>query len=610
MPYGYRGLRPKLHFSPGPHTSHLCHDSVSDLPVPAPEPLGSGIVRRTPDDQIRRPRHGYSGAVEDYEAMVAGPVTGAEGGEQTGRDSPDLQLWPEFAIPAQRADETSGAVTPPGDAERDAAESPITPFTTAIPVSGDPAVSSGPTGGGSGSASADAAPTSAPFTAAVPPSRPPGAGTASTNAPFTAPVSPVGARAELPAAPVPPASVEAEPTTPFVPGQFTRESEAEVPAAFGSVPGAATTPPVAQPEVVPAPPLAEPKVAGRPRRLRSERHSHRSRMRRQTANGIVALACLAICFLMLHRFLPDAGGIGSLLESWLPWIGVPVLVLVIAAGIVHTRTSLIVSCVAALVWAGLYGPTMLPRGNSGPYQLRIFSEDVNGNAKEATASGTMALGQHAEVVALEDMYSSVSESSAVNALNSAYANHVTQYEFGLWSTYPITKVQPIMLGTTQTADSLSVGADDAGLAASASAVPVIGALEATLSTPAGALVVYLVHLPQPVVGDQGFAKARDQALTQFVAQLQDNHSARVAVIGDINVAATDRQFSQLTRADGLTSAQQAVGSGFGFTWPAEFPFVRLDDVLTRGLKPLSSVVLPSIAKGQTHLPIEVDLDYQ
>jgi hypothetical protein len=46
--------------------------------------------------------------VEDYEAMVAGPVTGAEGGEQTGRDTPDLQLWPEFGIPAQRADETSG----------------------------------------------------------------------------------------------------------------------------------------------------------------------------------------------------------------------------------------------------------------------------------------------------------------------------------------------------------------------------------------------------------------------------------------------------------------------------------------------------------------------
>lgn len=37
--------------------------------------------------------------------------------------------------------------------------------------------------------------------------------------------------------------------------------------------------------------------------------------------------------------------------------------------------------------------------------------------------------------------------------------------------------------------------------------------------------------------------------------------------------------------------------------------MRLDDVLTRGMQPLRSSVLPSIASGQTHLPIQVDLDY-
>jgi len=370
--------------------------------------------------------------------------------------------------------------------------------------------------------------------------------------------------------------------------------------------------PLAEPEIetFPAPPetAAETSAEIKRRKLRSDRHSHRSRMRRQTSAGVVVLSCLAVTFLVLHRFLPDAGGIGSLLETWLPWVGVPVLVLLLAAAVVHTKTALIVAFSAALVWTALYGPTLLPRGSSAPAQLRIFSEDVNGDAQEATASGAMALTEHAGIVALEDMYSSVYDSDAVNALNTAYQNHITEYEFGLWSNYPITNVQPITLGTTQSSESLSVGSDDAGLA-SASAVPVIGALKATLTTPAGPLVVYLVHLPQPVLGDQGFAKARDQALTQFVKMLETDHSARLAVIGDINVAATDRQFAQLTRDDGLTSAQQAAGSGFGFTWPAEFPIVRLDDVLTRGLKPLRSVVLPSIAKGQTHLPIQVDLDY-
>lgn len=433
--------------------------------------------------------------------MVAGPVTGAEGDEQTGRDAPELRAWPEFAIPAQRAEETS---TQPSAQAAPAAEFGAVP--TAPPIVAEPA---------------------SEFEGFEP-------------------------------------SYEAEP----------------------------------QPE------------NERPRKLRSVR-SHRSRMRRQTSNGVIVLACAAVIFLVLHRFLPDAGGIGSLLETWLPWVGVPILLLVLIAAIVHTKRALVATLIAALAWAALYGPALLPRGSSAAAQLRIFSEDVNGNAQETTASGTMALAQHADIVALEDMYSSVYETNAVNSLNTAYQYHSTEYEFGLWSKYPISNAQPLALGTTQTTQPLTLGADEAGFASSSASggAPIIGALKADLSTPQGTLTVYLVHMPQPVLGDQGFAKSRDLALTKFVQLVQADHSARIAVIGDINVAATDRQFGQLTGTDGLTSAQQASGSGFGFTWPAEFPIVRLDDVLTRGLKPLRSVVLPAIAHGQTHLPIQVDLDY-
>ena len=341
-----------------------------------------------------------------------------------------------------------------------------------------------------------------------------------------------------------------------------------------------------------------------------KRHSHRaSSMRRQTSTAIAVLGWLAVSFLVLHRYLPDVGGIGSLLETWLPWLAAPIVVLLLAAGLVHTRRALIATLAAALVWTALYGPTLLPRGSSATAQLRIFSEDVNGDTAEVTSSGTMALGQHADIVALEDVYSNVAQSSAVNALNNAYRYHVTEYEFGLWSRYPISAVSPVTLGTTQD-DAVSLDAQSAGMAASSSATPVIGALKATIAVPDGApLTVYLLHLPQPVLGNQGFAKARDAALTQLVTELKADSSARLAVIGDVNVAATDRQFSQLTQGAGLQSAQQAAGSGFGFTWPAEFPIVRLDDVLTRGLKPLRSNVLPAIGGGQAHLPIEVDLDY-
>ncbi|HTJ67494.1 MAG TPA: endonuclease/exonuclease/phosphatase family protein [Actinospica sp.] len=476
-------------------------------------------------------------------------MTGAEGDEQTGQDTPDLHVWPEFGIPAQRAEET------PAD--------PRTQPQAVVPEQPGPRNEPGPVELGT-----------------IPEQAGPQSESGSVE-PGALPEQ-VGHGA-LGAVPV-----------------------QGVPVELGSVP-------VAAPVLEPASPVGEfepesDDVEDRPRTLRSLK-SHRSRMRRQTSNGVIVLACLAVIFLVLHRFLPDVGGLGSMLETWLPWVGVPILLLFVIAAIVHTKRAIVATLVAALAWAALYGPTLLPRGSSAPAQLRIFSEDVNGNAQEATASGTLALAQHADIVALEDMYSSVYSSSAVNALNAAYTNHTTEYEFGLWSAYPIVSAQPIALGTTQSAESLSLGTDAAGLASSASGVPIIGALKATLKTPEGALTVYLVHLPQPVLGDQGFAKARDQALTKFAQLVKADTSTRIAVIGDVNVAATDRQFSQLTSADGLTSAQRASGSGFGFTWPAEFPVVRLDDVLTRGLKPLRSVVLPAIAKGQTHLPIQVDLDY-
>ena len=527
--------------------------------------------------------------------MVAGPVTGAEGDEQTGRALPDLRVWPEFGIPAQRAEETPARPGPGGGAEA-AGPGGGLPAGQGRGSTTPPALdASGSNRSGSGSSGFDSfgrpSATAAEFGSVPAIESVPRQGTPAESA------------TRQPTQGVPTESVPPQ-TMPVNSGEYFDTSAL---GAESAVSDSDLTPPQAPAEPVAGP--AEPvDPAAQPRR-RAARRSHRSSMRRQTSNAIMVLAALAVGFLVLHRFLPDVDGIGSLLETWLPWVGVPVLVLLLAAGIVHTRRAVAAALVAVLVWTALYGPTMLPRGSSAPAQLRVFSEDVNGKPGEATASGALALAQKADVVALEDLYSNVSDSSAVKALNAAYADHVTEYEFGLWSNYKITDVTPIMLGTTQSAASLSLGSDSTGLAASASDVPVIGALKATLATPQGALVVYLVHLPQPVLGNQGFAKARDQALTELVSRLKSDHSARLAVIGDMNVAATDRQFSQLTRNDGLSSAQQAAGSGFGFTWPAEFPIVRLDDVLSRGLTALRSSVLPSIAGGQTHLPIQVDFDY-
>ncbi|OLZ59327.1 hypothetical protein AV521_45595 [Streptomyces sp. IMTB 2501] len=57
----------------------------------------------------------------------------------------------------------------------------------------------------------------------------------------------------------------------------------------------------------------------------------------------------------------------------------------------------------------------------------------------------------------------------------------------------------------------------------------------------------------------------------------------------------------------MHSAQDAAGDGFGFTWPAEFPVVRIDQVLFRGVEPGSASVLP--ANGSDHLPVTAGISW-
>jgi len=340
---------------------------------------------------------------------------------------------------------------------------------------------------------------------------------------------------------------------------------------------------------------------GEPEEEGDEHHAWPS-ARRQIGTAVAILGWAIALFLVAHRFLPGNAGLVSLLESGLPWLAVPTALLLIAALGARSLRGILATLAAASIWLVGYGPELMPRGDPLPANLRVFSEDINAPGAataELAAAAQLAPDQHADIVLLQGVYPQLAASSALSNLNTSYPNHLTQYEFGIWSKYRIADSSAVSLGTT-TADTKG-----SGLVAGTRQV-VVGALRVTVDTPQGPLVLYVVHLPQPVLGDQGFAKARDAALARLVKTVRADHAAKLAVVGDINVAQTDRRFSDLTGL-GLTSAQAAAGRGFGFTWPAEFPSVRLDDLLVRGADPVRSVVLSALSGGKTHLPIEVDL---
>jgi vancomycin resistance protein VanJ len=133
------------------------------------------------------------------------------------------------------------------------------------------------------------------------------------------------------------------------------------------------------------------------------------------------------------------------------------------------------------------------------------------------------------------------------------------------------------------------------------------ALRTTVATDHGPLTVYVAHPGSVRVNPRaGFWTAsRDigvQALGQAIAA---DPSKRVVLLGDLNGTMDDRAFAGLTKP--LESAQDVAGDGFGFTWPASFPVVRIDQILVRGVQPVSSWVLP--ANGSDHRPVEASISW-
>jgi vancomycin resistance protein VanJ len=79
----------------------------------------------------------------------------------------------------------------------------------------------------------------------------------------------------------------------------------------------------------------------------------------------------------------------------------------------------------------------------------------------------------------------------------------------------------------------------------------------------------------------------------------------VVLLGDLNGTMDDRAFADITSQ--MRSVQDAAGDGFGFSWPANFPVARIDQILVRGVEPESSWVLP--ATGSDHRPVAAGISW-
>ncbi|MER6010808.1 endonuclease/exonuclease/phosphatase family protein [Streptomyces bluensis] len=306
---------------------------------------------------------------------------------------------------------------------------------------------------------------------------------------------------------------------------------------------------------------------------------------------LAALALLLGLLMLLHAQLTDRGGLGSLVETFLPWFGLFIPVLL--AGALWRRSA---SAVAALllpvtVWFNLFGGLLSDKSHSGG-DLTVVSHNVGagnpdpaGTARDLAASG-------ADVLALEEI-TAQAKPLYEKGLARAYPYHTVQGTVGLWSRLPLSDTRPvdIKMDHGPLADTKPV---DVRMAYNR-------ALRSTVATDQGPLAVYVAHLGSVrVLPRNGFwTDSRDRGAKALAEAVATERNERVVLLGDLNGTTDDRAFDGITSQ--LHSVQDKAGDGFGFSWPTRFPVARIDQILVRGVEPTSSWSLP--ATGSDHLPV-------
>ncbi|WP_442818783.1 endonuclease/exonuclease/phosphatase family protein [Streptomyces sp. NBC_01320] len=295
--------------------------------------------------------------------------------------------------------------------------------------------------------------------------------------------------------------------------------------------------------------------------------------------GIVLAACAVLLTLVMifHAEIPNRiGNLGSLSETFLPWFGVFVPVLLVLGLVRRSATALIALLLPAVVWLNVFGGLLTDKSGSGG-DLTVATHNVNAGNPDPAGTAQQVAGSGADIIALQELPSG-QVPAYESALADRYPYHSVQGTVGLWSKYPMSGTRPvdIKMGWTR-------------------------AMRSTVTTPKGKVAVYVAHMPSVRVKlNAGFtATQRDASADALGEAIADEQLGKVILLGDLNGTMNDRSLNAVTSQ--MRSTQGAAGNGFGFSWPASFPMARIDQIMVKGIEPMSSWTLP--ATGSDHLPI-------
>ncbi|MEV0021325.1 endonuclease/exonuclease/phosphatase family protein [Streptomyces atroolivaceus] len=298
----------------------------------------------------------------------------------------------------------------------------------------------------------------------------------------------------------------------------------------------------------------------------------------------VALLCLLVAVLLVRPGLvPNTPGrVGSLLETFLPWLGLAVPVLLVPALL---RRSFLASAALLLpvaAWSVSFGGLVSTGDRPAEGTFTVVQHNVSDVNPDPAATARALAGTDAGLIALEELTATALPAFEA-ALAADHPHHATRGTVGLWSKYPLSDVRLVDIRPSGVGEGWNRG------------------LRATARTPRGEVAVYVAHLPSVRIGPAtGLTSGRrDESAVLLAEAIAAEPLERVILLGDLNGTLDDRGLEP------VGSLMSRPGPGFAFSWPAGFPVARIDQVLARSATVTRVRSLP--ATGSDHLPVAADI---
>ncbi|MFJ8882852.1 endonuclease/exonuclease/phosphatase family protein [Streptomyces sp. NPDC102402] len=290
------------------------------------------------------------------------------------------------------------------------------------------------------------------------------------------------------------------------------------------------------------------------------------------------LCLLTAALLVFPGLVPNTPGrVGSLLETFLPWLGLAVPALLAAAVLRRSRLAAAALLLPSVAWLALFGGTLFT-GAPAEGAFTAVQHNISDVNPDPGATARALARTDADLIALEEL-TAPALPAVEAALASGYPHRATRGTVGLWSKHPLAGVRLVDIRPRGIGEGWDRG------------------LRATARTPEGDVAVYVAHLPSVRIGPTtGLASGRrDESAGLLAEALTDEPLDRVILLGDLNGTLDDRGLAS------VTSLMTRPDTGFAFSWPARLPLARIDQILTRSSQVTALWTLP--ATTSDHLPV-------